>query len=93
MSSPGLLYRPEASTLVTSDPEGSKLSTPGCIPRAKANQVDRKGNQAGASCQKSDKLVPVDTKKELAKATGGRLSHDCGEAGEAKAGSTRKGIK
>jgi hypothetical protein len=42
---------------------------------AKANQVARKGNQPGTSCQKSDKLsTPIDTKKELAKMAG--VSHD-----------------
>jgi len=45
--------------------------------KAKENQKARKGDQAGATCQNSDKLIdPIDTKKELAKATGGRLSHD-----------------
>lgn len=42
--------------------------------KAKANQVERKGNQSGSTCQKSDKLIPVDTKKELAKVA--NISHD-----------------
>jgi 16S rRNA G966 N2-methylase RsmD len=42
--------------------------------RAKENQVERKGNQAGATCQKSDKLSSIDTKKEVAKAA--NVSHD-----------------
>lgn len=40
---------------------------------AKQNQVARKGEQAGATCQNSDNLTPIDTKKEVAKAAG--VSH------------------
>lgn len=43
--------------------------------KAKQNQVVRKGEQAGTSCQKSDNLItPIDTKKEVAKVAG--VSHD-----------------
>ena len=43
--------------------------------KAKANQVLRKGEQAGATCQISDKLMQtIDTKKEIAKAA--NTSHD-----------------
>lgn len=43
--------------------------------KAKQNQVARKGEQAGTSCQKSDNLItPIDTKKEVAKVAG--VSHD-----------------
>jgi len=42
--------------------------------KAKENQIARKGDQAGASCQKSGNLIPVDTKKELATIAG--VSHD-----------------
>jgi len=42
--------------------------------KAKANQRERKGDQPGASSQKSDNLSPIDTKKELAKLA--HVSHD-----------------
>jgi len=42
--------------------------------RAKGNQKERKGEQPGATCQKSDNLIPVDTKRELAAIAG--VSHD-----------------
>ena len=42
--------------------------------RAKANQQLRKGGQPGASCQNSDNLDVIDTKRELAKEAG--VSHD-----------------
>jgi hypothetical protein len=53
----------------------SLLLEPLIAAKAKANQVARKGEQAGPSCQKSDKLIdPIDTKKEIAKAAD--VSHD-----------------
>jgi len=42
--------------------------------RAKENQKERKGEQPGATCQKSDNLSPVDTKREIAAIAG--VSHD-----------------
>lgn len=42
--------------------------------QAKGNQIKRKGGQAGATCQNSDNLDPIDTKKEMAKLAG--TSHD-----------------
>lgn len=42
--------------------------------KAKTNQAERKGSQAGASSQNSVKLKPVDTQKQVAKAAG--VSHD-----------------
>jgi phosphoribosylaminoimidazole-succinocarboxamide synthase len=38
--------------------------------KAKANQIVRKGNQLGTSCQNSDKLNIIDTKKEIGKIAG-----------------------
>lgn len=42
--------------------------------KAKANQKARKGDQPGASCQISDELERIDTKKEVAAIAG--VSHD-----------------
>jgi len=42
--------------------------------KAKENEIIRKGKQAGATCQNSDKLIPIDTKREIAKVA--NLSHD-----------------
>ena len=42
--------------------------------KAKENERARKGGQRGASCQTSDNLSRIDTKKELATKMG--ISHD-----------------
>jgi len=46
----------------------TRATEPLIAARAKENQKVRKGNQPGATCQKSDRLI--DTKKELAALAG-----------------------